>query len=357
MLLERFLRRGFRVLAPARPRGTEDAAARIRRICRTLEVTASAGAAVAIDIARLGGAASTLPPPDAVVHAAAAVKFEASEAELMAANVIATARLLDLLDRWAPEAAFHFVSTAYVSGATRGPFREEDRAHGVTCHRSYESSKRVAEALVRAHCKATRRPFSIYRPAIIAGESDRGRAASFHGIYGLLRATDALLRRLRSGEEPVPVAIRCDPEATKNIVPADWVAGCIADLLERGASGRTYHLTHPRPLRHREITAALDKVFGARLLRASAAAAGVASTPAQRCMDRALETYSPYLWGEPAFDRSNLVLELGESAMPPPVDTDYFRKLIDYGRRVGWRERPFEDVAGQELQALARVAE
>jgi nucleoside-diphosphate-sugar epimerase len=272
------------------------------------------------------------------------VKFDSRLEDLIEQNVEATGRLIQLLDRHAPDAHFQFISTAYVHGRGSGIARECPAPAGDRFRHPYELTKLRGEDLVRELSLRLGRPFSIFRPSIIAGDSRSGLAANFNGIYSLLRLADEIGRGRLRGER---ATIECDPGGTKNIVPVDWVARVIVELTEQTHRLRThgdvYHLTHPRPVGHRELLAMLGRITGFAGLQVAGKNED-AGRPArlQRIVDRSLRPFVPYLWDEPVFDRSNLERQPGGLSAPPPVDEGYLQRLIEFGRRVRWAERPFE---------------
>ncbi len=182
---------------------------------------------------------------DRVLHAAANLSFHATpDGEPWRTNVEGTRCLLDLsrtlgLTRW------HFISTAFVCGRRGGMIRETDCDPAAAFHNVYERSKAEAEHLIRtaADMQAT-----IYRPAVIVGDSRTGYTSSYVGLYRFLEMGTRLVggRTLRlplSGDE------------TANLVPVDWVARAIVALMAQDAPGRIFHLVSPQPVSARLIHA------------------------------------------------------------------------------------------------------
>lgn len=282
--------------------------------------------------------------PDAVVHAAAAVKFSSTLEELLSSNVESTRELLRALDAMAPESHFHYISTAYVCGDRAGVCREDEGDLGQGFRHPYERSKLTAEALVREACARAGRPFTVYRPSIIMGSSRDGASANFNGLAQFLKVLDIHARRCRSAGGGARAArIHCAAGATKNIVPVDWVASSLRRLVEEPRPGATYHLTHPRPLTHALLRDALRDVIGCEIEidGETASVRGGGSAPSGT-LDAVLRHFEPYLRGEPTFDRTRLERDLPRSAEPPPVDPAYLERAILFGRKVAWRSRPLE---------------
>ena len=334
-LLARLVREGHAVTVVARGRGGLCGSTRVRRILDRLAPDRPVEQVPVVDIDRegLGSALQRIEQPEAVIHAAAAVKFTSARETLWRENVETTARLLDALDARAPRTTFHFVSTAYICGRREGTCREDERGVGQEFRQTYEESKLAAEELVARRCADSGRPLTILRPSIIAGSSLDGTAANFTGFACLLRAVD----RARGLGHDRRLAIPCDPSATKNVVPVDWVASVIAAILVRPARGLTYHLTHPRPVPHIEILEHLRALFDFPGLEITPAAVESAS------LQRELSVFTPYLWGEPRFDRANVERLPGELSSPPPIDRAFIGKLIRFGHGSRWSAHPLEE--------------
>jgi nucleoside-diphosphate-sugar epimerase len=357
-LLAQLLDRGHRALALARARNGVSALDRVRRVLRAqgrpspderLQVASGGVASLREAIEEAGGI-------DAAIHAAAAVKFTSSDAKLFRENVAATEELLACLDAAAPRASFHFLSTAYVCGDRLDVCRESESDVGQGFRQPYERSKLLAEKAVAASSRRSGRPFAIYRPSIVMGSSVDGAAANFNGLAFFLKLLDGLARSMRLRPASAgKLRIECDGGATKNVVPVDWVAAAICRLLPLRACGRVYHLTHPAPVRHERILEVARRCLGLDELELETergAASRSPPHPAQAELDEGLRRFAPYLRGEPSFDRSNLEAALQGHADPPPVDLEYFARVIEFGRASGWRPRPFEEPAeARELEA------
>lgn len=150
-------------------------------------------------------------------------------------HILRAAALCSQLDR------FQYVSTCYVAGKHRGPFREDDLELGQGFHNFYEESKFLAEIEVRK-AAAEGLPVTIYRPAIVVGDSRTGATQKFDGPYFILRW---LLRQPGLAFLPVPAGVETTPV---NVVPSDFVIDAIAGLsADPSSRGRTFHLADPAP--------------------------------------------------------------------------------------------------------------
>jgi thioester reductase-like protein len=79
---------------------------------------------------------------------------------------------------------FHYVSTAYVCGQREGPIREDELDCGQEFRNDYEECKFQAEQLVRSADFLD--DVTVYRPAIITGDSRSGFTSTYHGLYSYL---------------------------------------------------------------------------------------------------------------------------------------------------------------------------
>jgi thioester reductase-like protein len=175
-------------------------------------------------------------------------------------NVEGTRHVIEFASALPGLRRLHYVSTCYVSGRLPGLFRERDLERGQDFGNAYEETKYRAEVQVRA-AMARGLPGTIYRPAIVVGDSRTGVTQKFDGPYALVRW--ALRWPVVA---PVPVT-RGWREAEFNLVPVDFVADAIDHLaaLERSA-GETYHLANPSPLRVPELLDAVARATGRRIV-------------------------------------------------------------------------------------------
>jgi thioester reductase-like protein len=137
----------------------------------------------------------------------------------------------------------HYVSTCYVSGRYCGPFHEADLDVGQPFNNYYEETKFLAEVEVAA-ARDGGMPTSVYRPAIVVGDSRTGDTQKFDGPYFLLQWL------LRQPRRFTLVPLVGDPTMVRfNMVPSDFVIDAIEHLSGLDASaGRTYQLADPHAL-------------------------------------------------------------------------------------------------------------
>lgn len=291
---------------------------------------------------------------DSIVHGAASTRFYDTphDREVWQTNVEGTQHLSELASILNVQ-EFHYVSTAYVVGDAPN-FAEDDFNIGQHTRNDYEESKKRAEEMVRL---AWGNKASIYRIPIVTGDSRTGEINSFTGYYGFFSAfweiRSWLLEAWRTREGDcrsagilvdadqiisIPLSIHCS-DGPLNLVPINWAVSIMADLVERPAEGKTFHITNPHPptvkytieeslslLGFRNVTCDGDmpqeKLFGiAKVI--------------QRAVNRGIEIYQPYILKEKErFDNTMLVSTLqnaGKMWTPPPVfDRELFSTLLTY---------------------------
>ena len=238
-----------------------------------------------------------------------------------------------------------YISTAYVCGDFKGEWTEQDFYRGQKFKNPYEESKFWGESYVRESSRNLLGVFSplkvtIFRPGVIMGSSVDGKATAFEGFYAPIRAMVKVMnlfeRKLGFPKRErleelfhlpklhLPIAIKGDPNSTLNIVPVDWVAQKIVDLMcEEG----TFHLTNPQPPTNSQVCEAICEALGitgphldrrARLLQ-----------PHDKIYNRLVKDFSPYLWNEPRFASS-----VNSSFTLTGDYKGYIIKAVNYWRRM-----------------------
>jgi thioester reductase-like protein len=179
-----------------------------------------------------------------------AVPFEIAQR----VNVTGTGNVLDFCRACKDFRQHHYVSTAYVAGVRKGIVYEHELSLGQKHKNHYESTKFQAEVWVREEMH--RVPTTIYRPAIVVGDSQTGETQKFDGPYYLLRTIARAVRK----NQPIPQFGRA--EAPFNVVPVDFVVDAIAAVSkDESAIGETLHLVDPEPLTASELTCLLSREY------------------------------------------------------------------------------------------------
>ncbi len=280
---------------------------------------------------------------DAVLHNAASLTFhsESSTGEPWRSNVRGTKNVLELCRRTGIR-DFHHVSTAYVAGKRTGVVLESEVDVGQELSNDYERSKLEAEKLVRASEFLS--PPTVYRPAIIVGDSKTGFTTTFHGFYALLRVvyTLALAQGVLDLPAPlhIPVRLKLDGNERKNLVPVDWVSEAIAEILvSPQLHGRTYHLTPEQPVTSRMLCEVLQRVnnFHGTQFCGRNAEVPEPSEP-EKIFYEHIRVYDAYWRDDPVFDRTNLMEALAHLPCPR-IDLDRLLMLARAAVRMGFRFR------------------
>src|SRR4051794_15348589 len=193
----------------------------------------------------------------AVYHLAAiynlAVPFDVAQR----VNVEGTGNVLGLCGRCEKLERLNYVSTAYVAGDRKGDVYEHELNLGQGFKNHYESTKFQAEVWVRELMDKI--PTTIYRPAIVVGDSKSGETQKFDGPYYMLR-TVAVAAKLHM---PIPQFAGAD--APFNVVPVDFVIDALAVADDDPELvGETLHLVDPEPITAGEVFDTLAREYAGR---------------------------------------------------------------------------------------------
>ena len=359
VLLE-LLNRGLDVCVLARDRGRWSAADRVeailqcweqdndRHLIRPRVINASLGSLgldIDVEIARrLAGRYTNL------LHCAASVRFEmdAQGIEPLKSNIDGTRNLIQFAESIGVE-NFHHVSTAYVCGFTDEAVPESPTASGTQFRNPYEYSKAASEALVQnADAFQTK---TIYRPSIVIGRHRDGWANAFHTLYSGLRfARELNLDQDTAIVNSIASSLGFSGEETSNIVPVDWVAAAIANVIDQPSTwNQTFHLTHPEPVR---IASIIDSIVAAAKQEWTAwnAIPSLTATSVQSNTSETesafrlhLATYANYFTADPTFLRDNIAtIERATSLdSPPPIDEAALTRAFAFAIR-----QKFSDCTG-----------
>ncbi|WNB91640.1 SDR family oxidoreductase [Bacillus sp. NEB1478] len=182
---------------------------------------------------------------DVFYHMAALVKFDLDlEDELFAINYEGTRHALDAAKKFGVS-HFYYVSTAYTLGKEEFA-KEELHPLNSSFNNPYEESKCKAEHLCLEYKQSYN--VTILRPAIIVGDSQTGEADSKFTLYGLMRSLEVFKKRFqRKGLGNKVFHLLCEEGSTQNLVPVDYVAEILSDVLLKGRENQIYHITNSHP--------------------------------------------------------------------------------------------------------------
>jgi nucleoside-diphosphate-sugar epimerase len=237
---------------------------------------------------------------------------EETAREIREVNVLATERLLQAALASPTRRPFYHVSTAYIVGNRRGVAQEAENDLGQAHRNPYEASKLAAELAVQ-RAFAAGLPGAILRPSVVVDDS------SGTGGFKMVDAcayTVALA--VKRGE---PFVFRLPDTANINMVHSDWVIAAMGDLARLpSGSGRTYHLTAPKPTYFRDIVAILKSIVPNVKFSFEPGLERAELPPASKLFDKAVAELRPYLEANIDFDRTNTARDLSAAVRQAPLD-------------------------------------
>jgi NAD(P)-dependent dehydrogenase (short-subunit alcohol dehydrogenase family) len=280
---------------------------------------------------------------DHLFHLAAIYDMTANEESQRVANIEGTRHMVEFAE--AVEAGrVHMVSSIAAAGLYKGTWREDmfEEAEDLDNH-PYFRTKHDSEGIVRSE---STRPWRVYRPGIVVGNSETGEMDKIDGPYYFFK----LIRRLR-GTVPEWVPMPGIEGREINLVPVDFVARAMDHIAHLdGLDGRAFHLTDPNPKTAGEVIdifarAAHAPQSSARLpagivdLAAPFVKAVAALPPVDLVTDRVLRDFGVppsvlmYINYPTKFDSRGAQAALaGTDIRVPPLEA-YADKLWDYWER------------------------
>ncbi len=182
---------------------------------------------------------------DHLFHLAAVYDIKATAEEQQSANVEGTRHAVQFAQAVAA-GCFHHVSSIAAAGLYDGVFREDMFDEAEDLDHPYFKTKHDSEGVVRMECK---RPFRIYRPGFVVGDSKTGYIDKIDGPYYFFK----LLQKMRNLLPPWMPMLGIEGGRI-NIVPVDFVADALDFLAhKKGLDGKCFHLTDPAPHRIGEV--------------------------------------------------------------------------------------------------------
>jgi NAD(P)-dependent dehydrogenase (short-subunit alcohol dehydrogenase family) len=177
---------------------------------------------------------------DHFFHLAAIYDMAAGAEAQEVANVEGTRHAVELAG--AIEAGcFHQISSIAAAGLYKGTWSEDmfEQAEDLDTH-PYFRTKHESERVVREEC---RRPWRVYRPGIVVGDSRTGEIDKIDGPYYMFKLLQQA-RRVLPGWLPI-VGVE---GGEINIVPVDYVVAAIDHIAHKpDLDGLAFSLTDPKP--------------------------------------------------------------------------------------------------------------
>lgn len=267
-----------------------------------------------------------------VFHLAAVYDLAVARDLAMKVNVDGTRHVTQFAQRCDDLFRYQYVSTCYVSGRYVGPWRETDlQVPGQAFANHYDHTKHLAEVVVREAIDAGL-PGTIYRPAVVNGDSRTGATQKLDGPYYVAK----LLLKQRGPVALMPMV--GNPDVFRfNLVPRDFVVDGIAHLsgLEE-SDGLTYALAHPNPPTITEMIDTFAEAVGRRVAKVKLptrpATALLAHVPfLRRLMEFPAEAI-PYFTHPTHYLTDNTTRDLAGTGIEVPDHRDYIPRLVEFTR-------------------------
>ena len=184
-------------------------------------------------------------------HLAAVYDLEADEENQIAVNIEGTRNTVELA-KAIGAGHFHHVSSIAAAGLYEGVFREDMFEEAENVDHPYFMTKHESEKIVRTECKI---PWSVYRPALVVGDSQTGEMDKIDGPYYFFK----LIQRMRQILPPWMPSIGLEGGRI-NIVPVDFVVDALDHIShQKRASGACFHLVDPVGYRVGDVLDILSK--------------------------------------------------------------------------------------------------
>jgi len=244
-------------------------------------------------------------------------------------NVDGTGNVLELCAACERFERLNYVSTAYVAGTRKGIVYEHELAFGQAFKNHYESTKFQAEVWVRG--AMDRVPTTVYRPAVVVGDSQSGETQKFDGPYFMLRVVAYAERR------HLPIPQFGGAEAPFNVVPVDFVVNALAAAgAEPEAVGQTLHLVDPEPVTAAELLRILSREYAGRepsyRIPAAIPETVLRFAPARRAFGGAPRESISYLNHPVRFDTRRTEAVLARAGLGVPRFEEYVGAIVRYFR-------------------------
>jgi thioester reductase-like protein len=246
---------------------------------------------------------------DTLLHNAASLQFVSTspESEPWRSNIHGTRNVLDLCEQ-AGIRKFHHVSTAYVCGLREGLILESELDVGQKLSNDYEQSKVDAEKMVRGSKFIDE--LTVYRPAIITGDSKTGYTTTYHGFYAPVQLVWTIGQSLEPNETGLSESVGRFPlhgYETKNLVPVEWVSAVMAHIFTHPEHhGKTYHLTPRHKVPARLWADVLEDVCRFYSVRFDGTLREPEElTENERSFQELISVYATYWRDDPTFDSTN----------------------------------------------------
>jgi nucleoside-diphosphate-sugar epimerase len=298
-----------------------------------------------------------------IIHCASDTSFsEHRRNRVIESNVNSLTSILEFAVH-AKVNAFHYISTAYASGANDEICRE-NISSSTDFINVYEESKCLAERIIDTYCKKNSIPLTIIRPSIIYGDSRSGRSLKFNALYIPLQSLkfvrDIYLNDIQNHEGKkssqlgifidnygylfLPLKIYLPKEGALNLIPVDYFVDATLRIISKPCTGAIFHVTNYSYTKLATLAAfnqELMKIRGVEFIH-GIPVGHVLRNPAEELFDRFISPYRPYLSDSRMFDRTNTDLAT-DKLLPPEFTFEIFTNCMNYAMKVNWGELVFAD--------------
>ncbi|MCA9934069.1 MAG: SDR family oxidoreductase [Ardenticatenaceae bacterium] len=266
-----------------------------------------------------------------IFHFAAVYALGVSREMAMRVNVDGTRHMLRFAEQCPQLHRFQYVSTCYVSGRHDGTFSENDLKNGQHFNNYYEETKYWAELEVRQHMQKGL-PVTIYRPAIVVGDSQTGETQKYDGPYYIFQLI------LRQGKQTLMPVVGDLTQCKVNLVPRDFVTDAIDYLsAQKHSLGQTYHLSDPNPLNGDEILDTVAAITDSNIWRIPLpgwlAKGSLAYVPGVHALLRIEPAAIDYFTLPTHYTCENTLRDLAGSGIACPPFAEYAPTLIEFMRQ------------------------
>lgn len=266
-----------------------------------------------------------------IFHLAAIYDLSVPRDFAMRVNVGGTRHMLDFARGCARLHRFQYVSTCYVSGRHPGTFTEEMLEAGQSFNNFYEETKYLAEVEVQ-RARGAGVPTTIYRPAVVVGDSTTGATQKYDGPYFVIQW---LLRQPRIAIMPV---VGNTARVRFNAVPRDFIIDAITYLSGRaGSLGQVYQLADPSPNTVDGMLSLIGRATGRKVIRLplprAVAKSAIAHVPGVYALLRIPASAIDYFVLPTTFGTTNTQRDLAGSGITCPPFGAYVDHLVHFVRQ------------------------
>jgi NAD(P)-dependent dehydrogenase (short-subunit alcohol dehydrogenase family) len=179
---------------------------------------------------------------DHVYHLAAVYDLSADEESQVRVNIEGTRNMVEFA-KAIDAGHVHHVSSIAAAGLYEGVFREDMFEEAEGLEHPYFMTKHESEKIVRKECKV---PWTVYRPALVVGDSKTGQMDKIDGPYYFFK----LIQRMRQILPPWMPSVGIEGGRI-NIVPVDFVVACIDHISHAKIElkNKCFHLVDPEGYR------------------------------------------------------------------------------------------------------------